>query len=68
MFSPLSKAKTPPVRLIVCWKQDEETDHYGSHRSNRGYEEDLEAEAQRERRIMNAKKVNKTYLYLAECK
>lgn len=49
-------------RLIVWWKQDEETDHYGSHRSNRGYEEDLEAEAQRERRIMNAKKVNKNIL------
>ncbi|XP_010546202.1 PREDICTED: protein LEO1 homolog isoform X2 [Tarenaya hassleriana] len=36
--------------------EDEETDHYGSHRSNRSFEEDLEAEAQRERRIMNAKK------------
>ncbi|CAH8280414.1 unnamed protein product [Arabidopsis lyrata] len=39
--------------------EDDETDHYGSHRSNRGYEEDLEAEAQRERRILNAKKSHK---------
>ncbi|KAL0738848.1 hypothetical protein Bca4012_015058 [Brassica carinata] len=46
------------VRSRLEIVSDEETDHYGSHRSNRGYEEDLEAEAQRERRILNAKKVN----------
>jgi RNA polymerase-associated protein LEO1 len=35
---------------------DEDDEDY---RSNRGYEEDLEAEAQRERRILNAKKSHK---------
>ncbi|CAN8264838.1 unnamed protein product [Cochlearia groenlandica] len=42
-------------------EEDEETDHYGSHRSNRGFEDDLEAEAQRERRILNAKKSQKGF-------
>ncbi|ESQ31822.1 hypothetical protein EUTSA_v10003808mg [Eutrema salsugineum] len=42
-------------------EEDDEIDHYGSHRSNRGFEEDLEAEAQRERRIMNAKKSHKGF-------
>ncbi|KFK27884.1 leo1-like family protein [Arabis alpina] len=42
-------------------EEDEETDRYGSHRSNRGFEEDLEAEALRERRIMNSKKSHKGF-------
>uniref|UniRef100_A0A1J3H4X2 RNA polymerase-associated protein LEO1 n=1 Tax=Noccaea caerulescens TaxID=107243 RepID=A0A1J3H4X2_NOCCA len=46
---------------LEALEEDEEADHYGSHRSNRGYEEDLEAEAQRERRIMNAKKNHKGF-------
>ncbi|KAJ4870402.1 Protein LEO1-like protein [Raphanus sativus] len=53
------KYPLPVEETALNW--EEETDHYGSHRSNRGYEEDLEAEAQRERRIMNAKKSNKGF-------
>ncbi|WZY79538.1 hypothetical protein YC2023_025922 [Brassica napus] len=53
---PAARRQLSTGYLEDALEEDEETDHYGSHRSNRGYEEDLEAEAQRERRIMNAKK------------
>ncbi|KAJ4887797.1 Protein LEO1-like protein [Raphanus sativus] len=53
---PVARRQLSTGYLEDALEEDEETDHYGSHRSNRGYEEDLEAEAQRERRIMNAKK------------
>ncbi|KAL0692215.1 hypothetical protein Bca4012_059395 [Brassica carinata] len=56
---PVARRQLSTGYLEDALEEDEETDHYGSHRSNRGYDEDLEAEAQRERRIMNAKKVNK---------
>lgn len=36
--------------------EDDETDYYDSRRSHRRFEEDLEAEARREKRIINAKK------------
>ncbi|KAF8083751.1 hypothetical protein N665_0754s0007 [Sinapis alba] len=58
---PVARRQLSTGYLEDALEEDEETDHYGSHRSNRGYEEDLEAEAQRERRIMNAKKSNKGF-------
>ncbi|XP_013678238.2 protein LEO1 homolog [Brassica napus] len=58
---PAARRQLSTGYLEDALEEDEETDHYGSHRSNRGYEEDLEAEAQRERRIMNAKKSNKGF-------
>ncbi|KAL0856376.1 hypothetical protein Bca101_061529 [Brassica carinata] len=58
---PVARRQLSTGYLEDALEEDEETDHYGSHRSNRGYEEDLEAEAQRERRIMNAKKSQKGF-------
>ncbi|CAN7125703.1 unnamed protein product [Brassica rapa subsp. narinosa] len=58
---PVARRQLSTGYLEDALEEDEETDHYGSHRSNRGYEDDLEAEAQRERRIMNAKKSNKGF-------
>ncbi|CAN6862647.1 unnamed protein product [Brassica oleracea] len=58
---PVGRRQLSTGYLEDALEEDEETDHYGSHRSNRGYEEDLEAEAQRERRIMNAKKSQKGF-------
>ncbi|VVB17579.1 unnamed protein product [Arabis nemorensis] len=59
---PVQRRQLSTGYLEDALEEDEETDHYGSHRSNRGYEEDLEAEALRERRIMNAKKKLNNYL------
>ncbi|CAL9244445.1 unnamed protein product [Arabidopsis halleri] len=56
---PVERRQLSTGYLEDALDEDDETDHYGSHRSNRGYEEDLEAEAQRERRILNAKKSRK---------
>ncbi|XP_010457002.1 PREDICTED: protein LEO1 homolog [Camelina sativa] len=53
---PVQRRQLSTGYLEDALDEDDETDHYGSHRSNRGYEEDLEAEALRERRILNAKK------------
>ncbi|XP_013613371.1 PREDICTED: protein LEO1 homolog [Brassica oleracea var. oleracea] len=58
---PVARRQLSTGYLEDALEEDEETDHYGSHRSNRGYEEDLDAEAQRERRIMNAKKSQKGF-------
>ncbi|CAH8362066.1 unnamed protein product [Eruca vesicaria subsp. sativa] len=58
---PVARRQLSTGYLEDALEEDEETDQYGSHRSNRGYEEDLEAEAQRERRIMNAKKSQKGF-------
>ncbi|XP_009111978.1 protein LEO1 homolog isoform X1 [Brassica rapa] len=58
---PVARRQLSTGYLEDALEEDEETDHYGSHRSNRGYEEDLEAEAQRERRIMSAKKSQKGF-------
>lgn len=41
----------------ISLNQEEETDYYDSRRSRRRFEDDLELEAQAERRIMSAKKV-----------
>ncbi|KAL1215099.1 LEO1-like protein [Cardamine amara subsp. amara] len=56
---PVERRQLSTGYLEDALDEDEETDHYGSHRSNRGYDENLEAEVQRERRIMNAKKSHK---------
>ncbi|CAH2044064.1 unnamed protein product [Thlaspi arvense] len=55
---PAERRRLSTGYLEEALEEDEETDHY---RSNRGYEEDLEAEALRERRIMNAKKSHKGF-------
>ncbi|KAJ0236332.1 Protein LEO1 [Hirschfeldia incana] len=56
---PVARRQLSTGYLEDALEEDEETDHYG--RSNGGYEEDLEAEAQRERRILNAKKGQKGF-------
>ncbi|TKY73322.1 LEO1-like protein [Spatholobus suberectus] len=45
-----------PGFLEDALDEEEETDYYDSRRSQRHFEEDLEAEARAEKRIMNAKK------------
>lgn len=46
-----------PLFIHVSFLQEDETDYYDSHRSQHRFEDDLEAEARAEKRIMNAKKV-----------
>ena len=41
----------------MIFVQEDETDYIDARRSRRRFEEDLEAEARAEKRIMNAKKV-----------
>lgn len=48
-----------PGFLEDALDEDEETDYYDSRRSRRRFEDDLELEAQAERRIMSAKKGQK---------
>lgn len=48
-----------PGFLEDALDEDEETDYYDSRRSRRRFEDDLEMEAQAERRIMSAKKGQK---------
>jgi RNA polymerase-associated protein LEO1 len=48
------------IQITRFWQDEENDNHYSSRRmASRGrFEDDLEAEAQAERRIINAKKVS----------
>lgn len=43
--------------IHVSFLQEDEADYYDNRRSQHRFEDDLEAEARAEKRIMNAKKV-----------
>jgi len=48
---------TVPLFIYLSFVQEDEAEYYDSRRSQRRFEDDLEAEARAEKRIMNAKKV-----------
>lgn len=52
------KTMTVPLFTHPSFLQEDEPEYYDSRRSQRRFEDDLEAEARAEKRIMNAKKVS----------